>query len=202
MSNQEKLEYYANTTNSEARPALILATSLVKHEHGKIAIDCGCGAGSNIEYLRKEGFVVHAFDIEKEALKICKERFKDDPLVYLSHNSFSTFNYPKASLVVADASLFFCPKREFNAVWNNIYASLPSGGIFYGSFLGPNDSMANPDFNKEAFWPDVLILDEDSLRSYFSKYAIHQFKEHDAAGETATGKPHKWHIYSVVAEKM
>lgn len=63
MSTIEKTEYYAETANSETRSDLVFATSLVGSEN--IAIDCGCGSGSDIAYLRGEGFIVHAFDVEE-----------------------------------------------------------------------------------------------------------------------------------------
>ena len=193
----EKRRYYADTANSETRPDLLLAISLVGPE--KIAIDCGCGAGSYIAYLRAEGFTVHAFDIEEESIKICNERFKDDSQVFLSQDSFSSFNYPKSSLVVADASLFFCPENEFDFVWGKIHQSLDSGGIFCGSFLGPNDTMASPDFDRDAYWLNVLVFEEDELRSKLKAFEIIKFTEHNVTGETPSGTPHQWHIYSVVA---
>jgi 2-polyprenyl-3-methyl-5-hydroxy-6-metoxy-1,4-benzoquinol methylase len=48
---------------------LVYAVSLIGNE--KIAVDCGCGAGSDIAYLRNEGFTVYAFDIEEASIKIC-----------------------------------------------------------------------------------------------------------------------------------
>ena len=197
MSISEKSKYYADTAYSETRPDLMLAASLVGSE--KVAIDCGCGSGSDIAYLRDQGFTVHAFDVEEESIKICNERFKDDSQVFLSQDCFSSFNYPKSSLVVADASLFFCPEAEFDFVWNNIHQSLGLGGIFCASFLGPNDTMASPDFDRDAFWPNVLVFEEDDLRSKLKAFEIIKFTEHNVTGKTSSGTPHQWHIYSVVA---
>jgi len=200
MSTIEKSEYYADTANRETRSDLVLATSLVGFE--KNAIDCGCGAGSDIAYLKNEGFIVHAFDAEEESIKICNERFKEDGNVYLSKDTFSSFRYPRSSLVVADASLFFCPEREFDAVRANIYKSLVLGGIFCGSFLGPNDTMASPDFDRDAYWPDVMKFEERELRSKLKEFEVIRFTEHNMKGETPKGIPHQWHIYSVVAKKF
>lgn len=54
------------------------------------------------------------------------------------------------------------PENEFDNVWSKILQSLGSGGIFCGSFLGPNDSMASPDFDRDAYWPNVLVFEEDA----------------------------------------
>ena len=200
MTTIEKSEYYADTAHSETRSDLVLATSLVGAN--KIAVDCGCGAGSDIAYLRAEGFTVHAFDIEEASIRICKERFKEDKQVSLTQDSFSSFNYPKSSLVVADASLFFCPESEFDSVWDKIYQSLDLGGIFCGSFLGPNDTMASPDFDRDAFWPNVLVFEEGALRSKLKGFELIKFTEHNVTGKTPKGIPHQWHIYSIVAKKI
>lgn len=199
MATKEILEYYADTTHRSVRDDLFFATSLIKNE--KVAVDCGCGAGSDIAYLRNEGFTVHAFDIEDESITLCKDRFNNDEQVFLSKDSFSSYDYPMSSLIVADASLFFCRESEFESVWAKMSNSLGKGGIFCGSFLGANDTTAGPNYDKEAFWPHVLVFDEESLRTKFSKFEILRFTEHNVSGATPQGIPHQWHIYSVVAKK-
>ncbi len=200
MAKDEIEEYYAETANREVRPDLVLATRLIKSS--KTAIDCGCGAGSDIAYLRKEGFIVYAFDIEEESIKICRERFRGDEDVFLSRDSFSSFDYPKSSLVVADSSLFFCPETEFEKVWSKICRSLSKGGIFCGSFLGPKDTMASPNYNRDAYWPNILVFEEEDLRSRLKEFEVIKFTEHNVSGETPQGFSHQWHIYSVVAIKI
>lgn len=205
MTTEEILEYYADTVNRKIREDLVFAVNLVGGNplcnNNKVAIDCGCGAGSDIAYLRKEGFIVYAFDIEEESMKICRERFTGDKDVLLSRDSFSSFDYPKPSLIVADASLFFCPEKEFAQVWNKIYNSLNVGGIFCGSFLGPQDSMASPGYDEGAYWSGILVFDETDLRSRLEEFDVLKFTEHNLMGETQQGKPHQWHIFSVVAKK-
>lgn len=200
MSTSEKAQYFAQTVDSQTRDDLLLAASLIGSE--KVAIDCGCGSGSDIAYLREQGFTVHAFDIEDESIRICCERFKDDEHVLLSQDSFMSFAYPESSLIVADASLFFCAESEFDMVWQKLQQSLCLGGIFCGSFLGPNDTMAGPDFDRDAYWSDILVFQEDELRSKFNQFDVIRFTEHEQAGETFTGEHHQWHIYSLVAKKL
>jgi SAM-dependent methyltransferase len=200
MVTKEIIEYYAETANREVRPDLVFATSLI--ESNNIAIDCGCGAGSDIAYLRKKGFIVYAFDTEEESIRICRERFKGDENIFLSQASFSSFDYPKSSLVVADASLFFCPETEFEKVWNKIYDSLTTGGIFCGSFLGPKDTMAGHSYDKGAYWSNILVFKEEDLRSKLKEFEVLKFTEHNVARETPQGSTRQWHIYSVVAKKI
>lgn len=192
-------EYYDLTENREVRDGLAYAVGLVGEP--KVAIDCGCGAGSDIAFLRANGFMVYAFDFELESVERCRRRFSGDDKVIVSHDSFSSYAYPAASLVCADASLFFCPEQEFDHVWSMIGESLSPGGIFSGSFLGPKDTMAGPDYDRETYWSDVLIVTEEQLRPRFDGFEIMRWIEQDLDGKTAHGKPHHWHIYSVVARK-
>jgi hypothetical protein len=121
--------------------------------------------------------------------------------VQLSRSSFSSYTYPRAALVVADASLFFCPKSEFPQAWRNIYECLYPNGIFRGSFPGPEDTMVSPEYNANDFWPDVAAFEEDEIKGFFADYEILRFTVHNPSGTTPSGAPHDWHIFSVAAKK-
>jgi len=198
-SNQKKLDYYSETENRKTRDDLKRAVELVNGP--RIAVDCGCGAGSDIAFLRSNGYKVYAFDIEPEAVNRCKTRFASDSEVVLSQDSFSSFSYPKSSLVVADASLFFCSENDFTNVWNKITDSLSPEGVFVGSFLGPEDTMAGPDYDRDAFWPDVMVASEQKVKGWLGDFEIESFTEH----KVSDGKPGEraifWHVFSVVARK-
>lgn len=192
--------YYDETKTTNVRDDLLKAAELVGEP--KIAIDCGCGAGSNIEFLASLGFTVYGFDIEEESILRCNRRFKHNDNVVLSQDSFSTFNYPNASLVLADASLFFCPRDEFKSVWIKIYECLFTGGIFCGSFLGPDDTMARAEDAEVSIWSSRLVFRESEVKSLFEYYEICHFTEHKRSGISTLGMPHDWHIFSVVAKKI
>jgi SAM-dependent methyltransferase len=192
-------EYYDATEDRDIRSDLAFALSLVGDL--KIAVDCGCGAGADIDYLLANEFEVYGFDIENESISRCETRFKNSENVVLTRADFVSYDYPRASLVVADASLFFCPMSYFDDVWTNISDCLNTDGVFCGSFLGPEDTMAGPAYDKNAFWPDVSVFDEEEVRGFFTGFEIYRFTEHKSSGSTPEGKPHDWHIYSVVAKK-
>lgn len=191
--------YYDETARRKTRADLKLAVSLVTDK--KIAVDCGCGAGADIQYLLDNDFFVHAFDIEKSAIDRCRQRFADIPQVDLSQSSFINFEYPPCQLVVADASLFFCPPEAFAAVWQKVDDSLQPGGVFCGSFLGPEDTMAREPESEQTFWKTITVLTEQEVRLLFEEYHVLRFTEHKRSGLTPQGTPHDWHIYAVVAQK-
>lgn len=201
MTTKEITEYYNSTKDREIRSDLIYAIEQMIEP--KIVIDCGCGAGSDIEYLLSKGFRIYAFDSEASAIERCKERFKGNTDVILSKDTFHSFKYPQSSLVLADASLFFCPENEFDYVWIEMHKCLKPKGIFCGSFLGPKDTMASSDYDKDAYWADILVLNEKEVRALFAKsYEILRFTEHKSSGNDPDGKAHNWHIFSVVAKKV
>ena len=108
MASAEITKYFDTTKFRDIRDDLVFAVENISEP--KIAIDCGCGAGADINYLASNDFVVYGFDVEEESISRCKSRFKNIDNVFLSKSSFNSFSYPQASLVVADAS-FFLPKR-------------------------------------------------------------------------------------------
>lgn len=189
--------YYQESKYAEIRPELKYALGLLTG--AGTAIDCGCGAGSNIAHLRAEDYTVHAFDIDEEAISLCSERFANDSHVHLYLDSFGSFNYPKADLVVADASLFFCPAVEFEAFIEKLFRALQPKGVFCGAFLGARDSMASPEFNSELYWGDVLVLTEAQIKYALKGFDILQCKELELDGKTNTGESHHWHIFTIVA---
>ncbi|MBD3671005.1 MAG: class I SAM-dependent methyltransferase [Gammaproteobacteria bacterium] len=200
MPSNEISTYYDDSESRETRPELRLATNLVNGP--KVAIDCGCGAGSDIAFLRANDFTVHAFDIEEEAIIRCASRFERDENVFLSRSSFLDYSYPSASLIVADASLFFCRENEFSEIWSKMNQALLPCGVISVSFLGPDDTMAGPLYDKEKYWPHVLALTKGQVESLFLDYKIESFTEHTTSGTGPDGKPHHWHIFSVVAVKF
>jgi|CoawatStandDraft_6_1074263.scaffolds.fasta_scaffold01023_2 SAM-dependent methyltransferase len=199
MSSEEIAKYFDATESRGIREDLVFSANIVSEP--KIAIDCGCGAGADIDYLVRNGFTVHGFDVEKESISRCQSRFSEIDNVVLSRASFTEFDYPQASLVVADASLFFCPISEFNDVWSNIYDCLLPNGIFCGSFLGREDTMAVPGDNPSAFWPAVTAFDEAEVIALFKDFEVLRFNGHKSTGKTSQGVTHNWHIFQVVAQK-
>lgn len=199
MSNEDVSKYFDATEFRETRENLIYAVSLI--EEPKIAIDCGCGAGSDIDYLVRNGFTVHGFDIEEEAILRCRVRFGANDHVMLSQSSFLNYTFPPASLVVAEASLFFCQPSDFEKVWSDICSCLLPNGVFCGSFLGTEDTMAIPGENPSVFWPAVTAFKEQEVEDLFNDLQLLRFNTHKSSGKTSQGISHEWHIFQVVAQK-
>ena len=165
-------------------------------------MDCGCGAGRGTDSLLRKGFSVHAFDPEADAIAVCRDRFAGEARLTLAQAGFGDFAYPPASLVVAINSLFFCPPEEFRRGWSAMVGCLVPGGVFFGTFVGPNDAWADPDFVLEED-PDleVLIHSEAEIDVLLRGFDILERDVKDYDGETALGSKKHWHLISVVARK-
>lgn len=196
-------DYYERTRDGETSPLVQQAAALAKtaiDEHAliNVAVDCGCGAGRHLAYLREQGFEVYGFDVEPDAIRWCEDRFRGDDAVYLDVASFETYTYPEAALVMAFASLFFCPADGFEEAWSRIESSVVPGGIFFGMFMGKRDEWAQ----RETSFGKTLTFDETALRSRFSNFEIVDWHERDEEGGTAMDGRKHWHVYSVTARKV
>ncbi|QUM76739.1 class I SAM-dependent methyltransferase [Moritella sp. 24] len=159
----------------------------------KVATDCGCGTGSDIQYLEQQGFRVHGFDINPDSVAICRDRFGLKSLVEISESSFESFDYPKSGVVIANSSLFFADPSQFEATWSSIKSSIEVGGVFAGDFMGIKDSWA------QHYRSPTTPLSESEIKDLFSEFEIVRFYERDEKAKTALGRMKHWHTYSVVA---
>ncbi|WP_375055121.1 class I SAM-dependent methyltransferase [Zobellella sp. DQSA1] len=161
----------------------------------RVAIDCGCGTGADTAYLYRLGYRVHAFDINPDAVDLCRHRFGHHPGVEVSLAGFESFNYPRAGLIIANSSLYFAEPTAFADTWSRIAGALESGGIFAGHFMGPEDDWAS------ASRHTINALARHQVEALFTRFDILRFSERNESGQTALGKSKHWHTYSVVAVK-
>lgn len=160
-----------------------------------VAVDCGCGTGSDIAYLAEQGYRVHGFDINPDAISICHKRFRHDALIEVSEASFEDFTYPTAGVILANSSLFFAEPSVFNNAWRAITDSLAVGGVFGGDFMGVDDSWA------DGFRLATTTLTQTQVMDLFENFEIVRFHERNEEGSTSMGCIKQWHTYSVLAVK-
>ncbi|PMJ99086.1 class I SAM-dependent methyltransferase [Vibrio sp. 10N.261.55.A7] len=160
-----------------------------------VAIDCGCGTGSDIEYLEQRGYQVYGFDVNPDSIVICRDRFGSKSAVEISESSFESFHYPKVGVIIANSSLFFADPNHFESTWNNIKSSIEIGGVFAGDFMGKKDSWASD------YRSPTTPLSESQVRDLFSGFEIVKFSERDEQAKTSLGRIKHWHTYSVIAVK-
>lgn len=190
--------YYELTRERPVDAAIRFACSRVAESLPRVAIDCGCGAGQNSDFLLGEGFQVHGFDPSPDSIEICRERFTGKDASF-SQDSFHSFSYPQASLVIASYSLFFCPGAEFEDSWRKIMAAVVPGGVFCGTFLGPNDTWALA--GETGKGAAVIVHTLEEIHGLLTGFDIEAVDIKDFDGATAAGTPKHWHSFFVTAVK-
>ncbi|PRB77521.1 SAM-dependent methyltransferase [Pseudomonas sp. MYb185] len=187
-------QYYAKALARKHAQRTELAAGM-NQSSLRVAVDCGCGTGADIAYLAELGYCVHGFDINRDAVAICEQRFKNNPRVRISDASFERFAYPENGLVLANSSLFFADPQRFDKTWASIRSSLGEGGVFAGDFMGMKDSWAT------GYRSPTLPLTREQVNGLFDGFDIIRLDERDEDGPTALGRTKHWHMFSVVAIK-
>jgi SAM-dependent methyltransferase len=159
-----------------------------------VAVDLGCGDGTETLELLKRGWTVFAVDGSPEGIARIRESV---PLVDLERlttrvASFAEVRLPPADLVYAGLSLPFCHPRDFAAVWRTVASALRPDGLFVGHVFGPHDSWADK--------PDMTFHTREDVETMFAEFEIEQLHEQDEDGE-AVGGPKHWHVFHVIARK-
>jgi hypothetical protein len=126
---------------------LLAACEQLGAGEGRIAVDLGCGEGTEALALLDRGWSVRSWPWTSSlprstcsghgSLRPCAER------ITIVCGSFAEVSLPRAELVHAGFSLPFCPPRQFPVVWRRLCHALVPGGIFAGQLFGTHDSWAD-----------------------------------------------------------
>ena len=197
-------KYYEKVKNRPMLPGLPEAIELARTLKTKVAVDCGCGAGQDIRHFLDAGFTVHGFDVEPKSVTFCREQYSEDSRVAIAEASFGTYDFPKqVALIAASASLYFCPKDEFDSAWRNIVDCLIPGGIVFAMFIGDKDTWSQPEWKPpEKGFGQVLPFTKSQVRSLVEdSMEVVSFTERDADGVTALGDKKHWHTFTIIGRK-
>ena len=193
-------EYYDAVAGRAPRPLLRRALALADPESaggaGKLAVDVGCGEGTDALELLARGYTVLALDQEEEAIARLRTRVPPASSARLAATvvHFETMDLPAADLVLASLSLPFARPAAFPFVWRKIVDALVPGGWFVGHFFGVNDTWATR--------PEMTFHTAASVRALFTRFALAVCEEEERDGETALREPKHWHIFHVIARKL
>lgn len=158
-----------------------------------MAIDLGCGDGTESRYLAAQGWQVHAFDgapdtetritnglspAETESITSTRVAFEDIETL------------PTSELLYAGRSLPFCDAAAFPRLWETIRTSIGESGWFVGDFFGPHDSWAGR--------PGMNFHDRDSVESLLDGLEILDLVEDERPASTPFGPKHL-HMLTVIA---
>ena len=99
-----------------------------------------------------------------------------------------------SDLIIANYSLSFCNKQEFNKMWKTIEENIVQEGYFVGNFFGINDSWSKYKFN-------MTFFTKNQVMDLFKESEIIKFDEIEKDALTGLRKMKHWHIFNVIAKR-
>jgi len=191
-------EYYRAIEGRTLRPLFVDAIRFLPTQradnHALVAIDLGCGDGSETLALLARGWTVTAVDGAAEAIARVRASVAPEDSARLTTvvAPFHELELPETDFVYAGLSLPFCDPREFGVVWRNISGALRPRGVFAGHFFGPLDSWAGTS--------GMTFHTRAEVEALFDRFDVQLLHEQDEDGAAVSGPKH-WHVFHVIASK-
>lgn len=156
-----------------------------------MAVDLGCGSGTDAVALLSRGWAVMAVDRDEAGLGLLRERVPAESAgrLTISRVGFADVALPPADLVHAGFSLPFCAPGDFAAVWKQIREALLPGGVFAGQLFGPGDSWAGS--------PRMSFHSVEQIKELVDGTEVLHLSEAQWDGEAVSGAKH-WHVFDVM----
>jgi SAM-dependent methyltransferase len=159
-----------------------------------VAVDLGCGDGTETLELLRRGWTVLAVDGSPEGIARLRKSVPPTDRERLSTRvaPFSEVELPTSDLVYAGLSLPFCGPNEFDEVWRQITSAIRPRGLFAGHFFGPHDTWSGTS--------DMTFHTRAEVEALLADFEIEGLREQDDDGEAVSGPKH-WHVFHVIARK-
>lgn len=162
--------------------------------HGGVALDLGCGAGAEAEYLAKEGMMVDAIDKSETVAKAAKERCQGLTVDVIQGDFLEFQLRPEYyTLAVAINSLPFVKKIDCVALLKNVQAAIRPGGAVIFAVFGPEHAWASR--------PDMSFWTLDEFRDLWSGWDVLAMNEFKGISPLASGTEIFQHRIQVIAKK-
>ncbi len=192
MINSE--EYYKKTI--KRKPSVLIRNFFINKYNeklqGNLALDLGCGAGNDTEFLLSKGFKVTAVDCEENVKDIIKNRDMNTDNLNIIIDDFSKIELPKVDLIVANLSLHFVKDNFQEFIENLLKNNIKSKGFFVGNFLGKEDDWCKKN----------TTVNKEELLDYFKNFDIIYFSEEKYYKDGAISDKNKfWHVYTIMAQQ-
>jgi len=190
--------YYSAIAGRSLRELFVDATSFLPTtapgDRTLVAVDLGCGDGTETLELLRRGWTVLAVDGSPEGIARLRESVPPTDRGRLSTRvaPFSEVALPISDLVYAGLSLPFCDPGEFDEVWRQITSAIRPDGLFVGHFFGPHDTWSGTS--------DMTFHPRAEVEALLADFEIERLREQDDDGEAVSGPKH-WHVFHVIARK-
>jgi SAM-dependent methyltransferase len=150
-------------------------------EQTLVAVDLGCGDGTETLALLARGWTVIAVDAAPEAIARLRASVPSEDTARLTTfvAPFHELELPNADFVYAGLSLPFCEPGEFDDVWRRISTAVRPRGVFAGHFFGPYDSWAGK--------AGMSFQTRDDVEALFRDFDADLLYEQDEDGAAVSG---------------
>jgi len=191
-------DFYRAVEGRELRPLFVDAIpylpTVTTAERSLVAVDLGCGDGTETLDLLRRGWTVLAVDGSSAGIARMRQSVPSADLARLTTlvARFTEMSLPPADLVYAGLSLPFCHPRDFDAVWEKVASAVGANGFFVGHFFGPHDTWADK--------PDMTFHSREEVETLLAGFEIEQLREQDEDGASVGGPKH-WHVFHVIARR-
>lgn len=133
--------------------------SLPKKNPKTRLLEFGCGQCANLNYFHNMGYEVKGVDISKMDVKKAKKRYphlsKKIECINSNPDEIKFYGWESGiDVVIANQSLYYLDRKEFQNCINKIYRQMRKGGIIYASMWS----------NRHTYYKHSKKTDNDWLR--------------------------------------
>jgi tellurite methyltransferase len=159
-----------------------------------IAVDLGCGSGTDSLELLRRGWVVHAVDSSSDSLEMLQKSAGSElgSQLHLHEQPYEQFTFPECDLIWAGYSLPFCDPQTWPTLWQRTLSALRPGGRIAGDLFGVKHA-----FGSEG---DVLLFTESDGRALLAGLEVEAFDVEDGFRPSG-GEITRWHAFGFAARK-
>lgn len=185
-------DYYREIEGRSPRQLFLDALELA--DGPGVAVDLGCGDGTETLALLAGGWTVVAVDSAPEGIARLRASVPASATGRLTTliAPFHEAELPQADLVYAGLSLPFCHPSDFGEAWRRSAGAVRLGGVFAAHFFGTRDTWAGT--------PDMTFHTRDEVEALFHGLEIERLDEQEVDGQAFSGPKH-WHVFHVIARR-
>lgn len=185
--------YYDWIAGREVRPLLTRALAYYGEvPPGAVAVDVGCGDGTETQALLAAGFAVTAIDASAGSIERLGRLPEAGNRLSPVLSPMEDAEIPSSHLVYAGYALPFCPPDAFDGLWRRIRSALQPGGLVACDLFADRDQWVGT--------PDMTFVTRDRVRDLVAGLDVRSLHEIEEEGMTFSGPKH-WHTFQVVARQ-
>lgn len=190
-------DYYTTVSSREPRDTLVAALAAFDGEPPamhRVAVDLGCGDGTDTLELLRRGWAVTAIDASPDfpPFLLSRVRAEDRERLTVQVADFRDAVLPGCDLLHAGFALFFAPAMDFDDLWARIRAAVRPGGRIACHLLGPRDSWVAEGRDPCSFHP------REQVDALLSGLDVERLEETAEPGWSVSGEKF-WHLWRILA---